>query len=329
MVVCETCGKNVVEVFTVKIDGGYICNDCNEKFQRIMGPHDASGTSVETYRDILTHPENAELLKRKPSSDPRHCLICGKNFGRIPLANSDKPPYCTSDGRFLCKDCVEDCSTIDDAFIVNPKGKIAAHDSEYFRQNLSDCLHPSPCFTFNYSTQKIHIKTALQKKNYYVIQFSDIVSFQTEELPSENKKGFRVNYRYDGTTKQHSRWRTYDYTTYITEKEQNCFCRVPEVQVMLSGNYQIGPSNPQANNSIPISNQVRPQGLQCPRCGQRSCTPIVETNTSGKDFSAGKGCCGFSLLGPIGILCGACGKGKQTTSTTYWMCTNCGNKFRA
>lgn len=68
--------------------------------------------------------------------------------------------------------------------------------------------------------------------------------------------------------------------------------------------------------------------LVCPKCGSTECTPIVETSTSGKDFSAGKGCCGFVLLGPLGILCGACGEGKQTASTTYWMCSSCGTKFQ-
>jgi len=38
---------------------------------------------------------------------------------------------------------------------------------------------------------------------------------------------------------------------------------------------------------------------------------------------------GAILLEPIGILCGACGKGKTINSTTYWMCPNCGYKFKA
>jgi len=68
--------------------------------------------------------------------------------------------------------------------------------------------------------------------------------------------------------------------------------------------------------------------LCCPICGSTNCTPIVETSSSGSDFSASKGCCGYIMLGPIGLLCGACGGGKQTRSTTYWMCSNCGNKFQ-
>ncbi len=67
----------------------------------------------------------------------------------------------------------------------------------------------------------------------------------------------------------------------------------------------------------------------CPKCGFDGCQIVAETTSKGKDFSAGKGCCGALLLGPIGILCGACGKGKKIKSTNYWICNNCGNKFKA
>ena len=46
--------------------------------------------------------------------------------------------------------------------------------------------------------------------------------------------------------------------------------------------------------------------MRCPKCGGEHCQVISETTSKGKDFSAGKGCCGAALLGPIGILCGAC-----------------------
>ncbi len=66
----------------------------------------------------------------------------------------------------------------------------------------------------------------------------------------------------------------------------------------------------------------------CPVCGCDNCQVINETTTSGKDFSAGKACCGAVLLGPFGILCGACGKGKQTQNAAYWICPQCGHKFK-
>lgn len=68
--------------------------------------------------------------------------------------------------------------------------------------------------------------------------------------------------------------------------------------------------------------------MNCPKCGCQNCQVVSETTTTGKDFSAGKGCCGALLLGPIGVLCGACGKGKQVNSTNYWVCPDCGNKFK-
>lgn len=68
--------------------------------------------------------------------------------------------------------------------------------------------------------------------------------------------------------------------------------------------------------------------MKCPRCGNENCSVINETTTTGKDFSAGKGCLGALLLGPLGVLCGACGKGKQTTNQNYWVCNQCGHKWK-
>lgn len=71
--------------------------------------------------------------------------------------------------------------------------------------------------------------------------------------------------------------------------------------------------------------------FRCPRCGCTDrLTPVVEHRTTGKDYSAGKGCLGWLFFGnPAGLLFGLCGEGKRTDSTTFWMCSNCGNKFRA
>lgn len=70
--------------------------------------------------------------------------------------------------------------------------------------------------------------------------------------------------------------------------------------------------------------------MQCPKCGNTyNMQTITETVTKGKDYSVGKGFCGYIFLGPIGVLCGACGKGKKTKSTTYWLCPECGHKFKA
>lgn len=70
----------------------------------------------------------------------------------------------------------------------------------------------------------------------------------------------------------------------------------------------------------------------CPHCGNKDVQATTETNTTttGSNFSAGKGCLGYLLFGPLGILCGSCGNNQQTvtTNTTHWHCSNCGKKFR-
>jgi len=66
----------------------------------------------------------------------------------------------------------------------------------------------------------------------------------------------------------------------------------------------------------------------CPKCGCDNCQVINEMSTTGKDFSASKGCCGAILLGPIGVLCGMCGEGKKIKNKHFWICNNCGNKWR-
>lgn len=62
----------------------------------------------------------------------------------------------------------------------------------------------------------------------------------------------------------------------------------------------------------------------CPKCGGKNCTIISETNSQGYDFL--NGCCCYMILGPLGLLCGACGMGSS--STNYWICNDCGNKFQ-
>lgn len=76
--------------------------------------------------------------------------------------------------------------------------------------------------------------------------------------------------------------------------------------------------------------------MRCPKCGSTNCQVFVTNNvkihSSTKGLSAGKACCGTLLLGPIGLLCGACGAGKSNTwseeeQQEYWICQNCGSKF--
>ena len=90
------------------------------------------------------------------------------------------------------------------------------------------------------------------------------------------------------------------------------------------------------NNDGDVQNQAtenksvsqKKTGFGCPHCGSNDLQTISETTSKGKDFKADNACCGWMLCGPIGLLCGTLGKGKQINTTTYWVCKNCGNKFK-
>jgi tellurium resistance protein TerD len=56
--------------------------------------------------------------------------------------------------------------------------------------------------------------------------------------------------------------------------------------------------------------------LTCPKCGSTN----VYVNKKG--YSAGSGCCGAILLGPLGLLCGASG-----SNTIEKNCLDCKKKF--
>ena len=68
--------------------------------------------------------------------------------------------------------------------------------------------------------------------------------------------------------------------------------------------------------------------MRCPHCNSENCTIVNAVTTTGKDYSASKGCCGAILLGPLGLLCGACGEGRKIHNVNYWVCGDCGYKFR-
>lgn len=65
--------------------------------------------------------------------------------------------------------------------------------------------------------------------------------------------------------------------------------------------------------------------MRCPKCKSENVQVHYEVEKQG--FSGGKGCCGWILLGPIGLLCGLCGKSKVKSEEKYWVCNNCGAKF--
>ena len=65
--------------------------------------------------------------------------------------------------------------------------------------------------------------------------------------------------------------------------------------------------------------------------GGENCHPVVKTDikTSGDGYGFWNGCCGFILLGPVGLLCGACGSSVKTKvrNETWWVCQKCGKEF--
>lgn len=71
--------------------------------------------------------------------------------------------------------------------------------------------------------------------------------------------------------------------------------------------------------------------VECPFCGAgpEKCQPIGKADTNFvTGFNFWTGCCGFLLLGPFGVLCGACGgSSAKNSSATYWVCHQCGKEF--
>ena len=69
--------------------------------------------------------------------------------------------------------------------------------------------------------------------------------------------------------------------------------------------------------------------MKCPKCESEKCQYVSTTKTKNTGFGFDNACCGWLLLGPIGILCGLCGMGSETEENEYWICQNCGQKFQA
>jgi len=70
--------------------------------------------------------------------------------------------------------------------------------------------------------------------------------------------------------------------------------------------------------------------VSCPVCKSAYCRVISQNNTivDNSGYAAGKGCCGYILFGPLGLLCGLLSKRRtRTISQSFWHCDSCGNKF--
>ena len=77
----------------------------------------------------------------------------------------------------------------------------------------------------------------------------------------------------------------------------------------------------------PVNNKPR-----CPRCGSSNLQVVMSQDTSatGGGYSGGKGCLGFLLFGPLGLLCGSCGSKTKIESSnrTGLVCIDCGSEVQ-
>lgn len=78
-------------------------------------------------------------------------------------------------------------------------------------------------------------------------------------------------------------------------------------------------------NQPPVPNEE----IKCPRCGATGCTPQYKQNVSGGGYGCCSGGLGALVLGPLGLLCGACGRSVKSTNTLVWICPKCGHEFQA
>ncbi len=85
-------------------------------------------------------------------------------------------------------------------------------------------------------------------------------------------------------------------------------------------------------------NNINPPSrfVKCPQCGCQELQVVSMTDNTvtakGKGYSGSKGCLGYLLFGPCGLLCGDCGSSQNitvnTTTKLFWVCSRCGHRFR-
>lgn len=89
----------------------------------------------------------------------------------------------------------------------------------------------------------------------------------------------------------------------------------------------------EADGTVIPNTDSKVSKLVCPKCGSKRIQLVTETNvsTKGKNYSGAQGCLGYLMFGPLGMLCGSCGQSQKTTTTQnqYWVCNECGEKFKS
>lgn len=66
----------------------------------------------------------------------------------------------------------------------------------------------------------------------------------------------------------------------------------------------------------------------CPKCGSTEVDIITERTRIDNGFDICNGLLGYICLGPIGILCGACGGKEKIHEEKFCKCKFCGLKFK-
>lgn len=92
--------------------------------------------------------------------------------------------------------------------------------------------------------------------------------------------------------------------------------------IPLAGQQSTPPESQQSPPPMPN------EEIKCPKCGATGCTPQYKQNVSGGGYGCCSGGLGALILGPLGLLCGACGRSTKTTNTLVWICPKCGHEFR-
>lgn len=97
----------------------------------------------------------------------------------------------------------------------------------------------------------------------------------------------------------------------------------PQSQASNTYNQDTPSSEPQNTSSAPN------EEIKCPKCGAVGCTPQYKQSVSGGGYGCCSGGLGALVLGPLGLLCGACGRSVKTKNTLVWICPKCGHEFQA
>lgn len=65
--------------------------------------------------------------------------------------------------------------------------------------------------------------------------------------------------------------------------------------------------------------------LVCPTCRSTNLISVIKPVVSGGN-SGLDACCGYALLGPLGLICGL--HETKVDNQTHWICQQCGEQFR-